>query len=115
MGLFSLFGRSHPPPSDDPDSFGNIAKELGFIDDLILQRALAAQRAKSPLGELLVEMGELTEFERDEVILEQRRRRATSKHERALVTQRQQRLRVRRMSARLAVLNNTLTTLNNGK
>jgi hypothetical protein len=62
-------------PFIDPDSFGNIALEKHYItkEDLIL--ALEKQNARLPLGEILVECGKLTDTQKEEILMEQERRR----------------------------------------
>ncbi len=67
-----LFGsRSCVSPVDDPNSFGNIALQRGYITKADLERALRTQETQAPLGEVLVGMGVLTELQKEEILHEQ--------------------------------------------
>lgn len=75
--------RKYQPPEDpfvaaaeDPTSFGNLAIERGWISPHDLEEALELQRRRVPkLGQVLIEIGAVSEEQRDELLFEQRRRR----------------------------------------
>lgn len=75
--MFSkLFKAEKLSPETDPNSFGHIACELRYANLEDVNRALAAQEARQPLGDVMVSMGLLTPLQRAEIIFEQRRRHA---------------------------------------
>jgi len=88
-----------PDPSNDPDSFGNIAIELGMITKEQLAKAIRIQEKKLPLGEILVEIGVLTETQREEILIEQERRKLdkTTTGHKAAFEMRRQRAMMRQM------------------
>lgn len=69
--LFSRNGMT--TPAEDPDSFGNLAVEKGYITRDDLQEALTVQTER--IGEVLVRMGKLTEEQLDCLLIEQRVRK----------------------------------------
>lgn len=69
-----LFSRSGVVvPAEDPDSFGNLAVEKGYITRDDLEQALTVQTER--LGEVLLRMGKLTEEQLECLLLEQRTRK----------------------------------------
>jgi hypothetical protein len=88
-------------PFEDPASFGNIAIELRYIKKEDLLEALKKQEARLPLGEILVGMGRLTAWQRDQILLEQEARRASTSDEKNFVELRRQRKIVQQMSTYL--------------
>lgn len=69
------FTKKYTPPQEDPDSFGNIVVEKGYASPEKVQEAVKIQAERLPLGDILVSMGVLTAYQRDEVLLEQKLRR----------------------------------------
>jgi len=62
--------------SADPSSFGNLAISRGWVTQKDLEQALEVQRAKIPkLGQIMIEIGLLSEEQRDEILIEQRQAR----------------------------------------
>lgn len=74
MSIFSK--KPKLTPHNDPNSFGNIAVELAYVDQKTLKKALELQEGRQPLGAVLISMGSLTPLQRDEIVFEQRRRQA---------------------------------------
>jgi len=89
-------------PVIDPDSFGNIALERGWITIEDLQSALQVQEQRRPLGVILVEMGKLDEMQVEEIVCEQQLRKAHSKDEVSLVELGHQRRLIKILSHGLA-------------
>lgn len=71
--ITNVFSRNEATPAEDPDSFGNLAVEKGYITHDDLQEALSVQR--EPIGEVLVRLGKLTEEQLECLLLEQRVRK----------------------------------------
>jgi len=111
MSWMAWFSGRYERAAEDPDSFGNIAKQKGFVSDEDLKRALRVQRERAPLGEILLELKIITELQLEEIILEQDRRRARTAHEKARVAQRTQRLHLKRLNLRLATVANLTANL----
>jgi len=62
--------------AEDPSSFGNLAISHGWVTQEDLERALEVQRAQIPkLGQIMIEIGLLSEEQRDELLIEQRQAR----------------------------------------
>lgn len=60
----------------DPNSFGNLAIAHGWVTQRDLDQALEVQRMKIPkIGQIMVDIGMLTEEQRDELLIEQRQAR----------------------------------------
>lgn len=60
----------------DPYSFGNLAISRGWVTPEDLERALEVQRQKVPkIGEIMIEIGMLSEEQRDDLLIEQRQSR----------------------------------------
>lgn len=101
--------KKYPQPEEDPDSFGNICLQYGYIDHPDLFAALKEQARRSPLlGEVMVSLGMLSDLQRDEIVAEQQKRRATTKAERAAAQQQLQTLSMRKVRTRLATLSQTM-------
>jgi len=97
MNLLRWFKSDSPlDPFLDPDSFGNIALEKQYITSDDLRDAIQQQEKRLPLGEILVLQGKLTLEQRDDILLEQDRRRATSLEDKATVELRYQRMLLNR-------------------
>lgn len=60
---------------EDDTSIGNILVELGFVTDDQLKEAVEIQRRANPLGKILVEMGAITDEQLDEALMQQRIKR----------------------------------------
>ncbi len=86
---------------DDPSSFGNIALEWRVINEVDLQEALMHQEARQPLGDILIALGKITAFERDQILLEQEKRRTSSSHDRTVLELKHQRLLIQHVSVQL--------------
>jgi len=71
--FFSKKSVEAPHQQEDPNSFGNIAIEKGFITQKELEQVLKLQEAR--LGEILVKEGMLTSDQRDEIFIEQKIRK----------------------------------------
>jgi hypothetical protein len=71
-----FWNRKTKDPFTDPDSFGNIAIEKNYLTKEQLQNAVQRQQERLPLGEVLVQMGLLDDLQKDEILIEQRRRRS---------------------------------------
>lgn len=78
-------------PVEDPNSFGNIAREMGYIDNDTLEKAVQLQERRVPLGEILITMGVLTLTERDEILFEQKRRAAKNNTAKSIIELERQR------------------------
>lgn len=59
----------------DPNSIGNLAIEMGWCTLNDITEALAVQRKRLRLDQILVDLGKLTEEQRDDLWIEQRIRR----------------------------------------
>ena len=86
----SLFTKARIDPVRDPLSFGNLAMELQFITPDELNEALLKQEQRLPIGEILVQLGKISEYQRDEILLEQRLRRTSDGSEVASIELRRQ-------------------------
>lgn len=78
MKTFRFGGPTDPfsRAAADPSSLGNLAIERGIISQEDLDRALDVQRQQVPkLGEVMIQIGMVTEEQRDDLLFEQRRRR----------------------------------------
>jgi hypothetical protein len=67
--------RSKRPPLNpvtDPTSIGNILVRLGYCSIEAVFAAVAIQAQRAPIGEILVEEGEITRDELETALLEQR-------------------------------------------
>lgn len=74
--LNKLFSRAaEVKPSENPDSIGNLAIEKGYITTDDLAEALRVQRERMKLGQILVDLGKLSEEQLDCLLLEQRLRK----------------------------------------
>ena len=89
-------------PTIDPDSFGNIALEWGWLTMDDLQSALLLQEQRRPIGMILIEMGKLTEMQVEEIVCEQELRKAHGKIEVSLAELGHQRRLIHIMSHGLA-------------
>lgn len=89
-----MFRKKLTPGAPDPDSFIAILVERQYVTSADLEEALRRQEMAKPVGDILVDMGVLTEFQKEEIIVEiARRHGAPSKHVVELELQRQSRLR----------------------
>jgi len=92
MSIFGfLIAEKKYDPYTDPDSFGNIAIEKSYITRDELLSALDKQEERLPLGEILISMGKLTAWQRDEILIEQEKRKAKSPNELSMLELKKQR------------------------
>lgn len=80
----------------DPSSFGNLAISRGWISPEDLEQALEVQRQQVPkLGQIMIDIGMLSEEQRDELLLEQRRARGQKIPTEELLTHERRKMRRR--------------------
>lgn len=73
--MLKIFSRNGAVSQEHPDSIGNMAVERGYITTEDLAEALRVQRERMKLGQILVELGKLSEEQLECLLLEQRIRR----------------------------------------
>ena len=59
----------------DPNSIGNLAIEMGWCTPADIEEAMNVQRGRPRLGQILVDLGKLTEEQRIDLLIEQRLRK----------------------------------------
>jgi len=109
MKLSSWFRRIVRGP-EDPDNFGNVAVDLGYVTNEDVKKAVEHQKQRLPIGEILVLLGYMSEWERDQVLLEQDMRRAANNAERASVELRRQGLIITQLKRSLKDMTDATTT-----
>lgn len=87
--------------ASDPDNFGNVAIDLGYVTAEDVQAAIKKQKEELPLGEILILMEKMDEFQRDQVLVEQSRRRASSNAELAEAELHRQRIIIKQINRSL--------------
>jgi len=104
-------------PFSDPDSFGNIALEMRYITKEDLLNALKKQEQRLPLGEILVSMGKLAPWQKEEILFEQAARKAATSEEKVQVEISRQRNILRGMTSCMVdmqeVTSNFVSTVTN--
>jgi hypothetical protein len=87
--------------TSDQDSFGNIAVQMRYVTPEAVREASRQQEICLPLGEILVRMGAMSEYQKQEVLLEQEKRRSKMKNKEGFFELKRQRLLVRHLHATL--------------